>query len=206
MTSKARGCNVSAYDIGKSMALYFSEFLTGPFANSFAEFADECKLHQWKGNTPVDKYINDRCEAYGGTNFQSVIDLFINLKQRGVKEEDFPTGLLLVSDGEFSRYGTNNSTNFQTAIRRLKEAGFSEEYVKNFKLIMWDIPNDYYGSENAVKFEDFADAPNFFYMSGYDPSVVAFILGTGKSAPKNAEELFLTAMNQELLNKLQVIA
>ena len=98
MTSKVRGCSVSAYDVAKSMALYFSEFLTGPFANSFAEFADECKLHQWKGDTPVDKYINDECEAYGGTNFQSVIDLFINLKEKGVKEEDFPTGLLLVSD------------------------------------------------------------------------------------------------------------
>ena len=210
MTSKARGCNVSAYDIGKSMALYFSEFLTGPFANSFAEFADKCKLHQWKGNTPVDKYINDRCEAYGGTNFQSVIDLFINLKQRGVKEEDFPTGLLLVSDGELNPagYGSgNNSTNFQTAIRRLKEAGFSEEYVKNFKLIMWDIPNYYYGSGNAVKFEDFADAPNFFYMSGYDPSAVAFIMGTGtmKRTPKNAEELFMVAMDQDLLNRLQVV-
>ena len=210
MTSKARGCNVSAYDIGKSMALYFSEFLTGPFANSFAEFADKCKLHQWKGNTPVDKYINDRCEAYGGTNFQSVIDLFINIKQRGIKEEDFPTGLLLVSDGELdpAGYGSrNDSTNFQTAIRRLKEAGLSEEYVKNFKLIMWDIPNYYYGSGNAVKFEDFADAPNFFYMSGYDPSAVAFIMGTGtmKCTPKNAEELFMAAMNQDLLNKLQVV-
>lgn len=214
MTSKARGCNVSAYDIGKSMALYFSEFLTGPFANSFAEFADKCKLHQWKGNTPVDKYINDRCEAYGGTNFQSVIDLFINLKQRGVKEEDFPTGLLLVSDGELNPagYGSwkdnrNSSTNFQYAIRRLKEAGFSEEYIKNFKIIMWDIPNYYYGSGNAVKFEDFADAPNFFYLSGYDPSAVAFIMGTGtmKRTPKNAEELFMVAMDQDLLNRLQVV-
>ena len=209
MYDKAMGCNVSSYNIAKSMALYFSEFLTGPFANSFAEFADNCKLHQWKGNTPVDKYINDRCEAYGGTNFQSVIDLFINLKQRGVKEEDFPTGLLLVSDGELNpaRYGSgNNSTNFQTAIRRLKEAGFSEEYVKNFKLIMWDIPNYYYGSGNAVKFEDFADAPNFFYLSGYDPSIVAFILGSDskKKSPKNAEELFLEAMNQELLNMLVI--
>ena len=102
----------------------------------------------------------------------------------------------------------NTSTNFQTAIRRLKEAGFSEEYVKNFKLIMWDIPNYYYGSGNAVKFEDFADAPNFFYMSGYDPSVVAFIMGTDtmKCTPKSAEELFMAAMNQTLLNKLQVIA
>ena len=206
MTSKARGCNVTSYDIGKSMALYFSEFLTGPFANSFTEFADKCVLHQWKGNTPVDKYVNDRCEAYGGTNFQSVIDLFINLKQRGVKEEDFPTGLLLVSDGELNPAGYgNDSTNFQTAIKRLKEAGFSNEYVSNFKIIMWDIPNDYYG-DNKVKFEDFADAPNFFYLSGYDPSVISFILGTEskKETPKNAKELFLETMNQELLNMLVI--
>lgn len=211
MTGRSRGCNVSAYDIGKSMALYFSAFLKGPFANSFAEFADTCKLHQWKGETPVDKYINDRCEAYGGTNFQSVIDLFINLKERGVKEEDFPSGLLLISDGELNpaRYGRekNDATNFQVAIKRLRDAGFSEEYVSNFKLIMWDIPNDYYGNDNAVKFEDFADAPNFYYLSGYDPSAVAFILGTSpsKASPKNAEELFLAAMDQELLNRLKVV-
>lgn len=209
MTGKGRGCNVSSYDIGKSMALYFSSFLKGPFANSFAEFADTCKLHQWKGETPVDKYINDRCEAYGSTNFQSVIDLFIKLKEQGVDEADFPTGLLLVSDGELnpSGYRGNDATNFQTAIKRLRDAGFSDEYVSNFKLIMWDIPNDYYGGNNAVKFEDFADAPNFFYLSGYDPSAIAFILGTSytKDSPKNAEELFQAAMNQELLNRLKVI-
>lgn len=209
MTRKGRGCNVSSYDIGKSMALYFSSFLKGPFANSFAEFADTCKLHQWKGETPVDKYINDRCEAYGSTNFQSVIDLFIKLKEQGVDEADFPTGLLLVSDGELnpSGYRGNDATNFQTAIKRLRDAGFSDEYVSNFKLIMWDIPNDYYGGDNAVKFEDFADAPNFFYLSGYDPSAIAFILGTSctKASPKNAEELFQAAMNQELLNRLKVI-
>lgn len=211
MTSKAKGCSATSYDIGKSMALYFSEFLTGPFANSFAEFADRCRLHQWTGNTPVDKYINDRCEAYGGTNFQSVIDLFIRLRNEGVREEDFPTGLLLISDGELGpcslRRG-NNSTNFQAAINRLKNAGFSEEYVKNFKLIMWDVPNDFYGGGNTVKFEDFADAPNFFYMSGYDPSVISFIMSGNRpeaKVPKNAEELFMVAMDQELLNRLQVV-
>lgn len=206
MTATAIGCKVSAYDIGKSMALYFSEFLTGAFANSFAEFADTCKLRQWKGDTPVDKYINDRCEAYGGTNFQSVIDLLINIKNMGVPESDFPSGLLLVSDGELNPTYKNDSTNFNHAIQRLKEAGFSENYVNNFKLIMWDIPNNYYG-ESVVKFEDFADAPNFFYLSGYDPSAVAFILGTesSNSTPKTAEELFKAAMNQELLNKLKVI-
>ena len=45
-------------------------------------------------------------------------------------------------------------------------------------------------------------------MSGYDPSAVAFILGGSKpelKAPKNAEELFLTAMDQELLNRVRII-
>ena len=212
MTSKARGCNVSSFDVAKSMALYFSEFLTGPFANSFAEFSNTCKLHQWKGDTPVDKYVNDRCACIGNTDFQTVIDLLISIKRKGVPESDFPTGLLLISDDELdpARKGwkaehANNSSNFQTAISRLREAGFSNEYVSNFKIIMWDIPNGYYG-DNKVKFEDFADAPNFFYLSGYDPSVISFILGTEskKETPKNAKELFLETMNQELLNMLVI--
>lgn len=208
MESTARGCKVSSFCIAKSMALYFSEFLEGCFAGTFAEFSDGCKLHKWTGATPVDKYINDHCEAYGSTNFQSVIDLFIRLKSEGVEEKDFPSGILCVSDGEFNRCGTNKSTNFQLAIRRLREAGFSEEYVSSFKIILWDIPNGWYGDDNKVKFEDFADAPNFFYMSGYDPSAVAFILGGNRpelKAPKNAEELFLTAMDQELLNRVRIV-
>lgn len=203
MTSQAVGCSMSSYDVAKSMALYFSEFLTGPFANSFAEFANTCTLQQWKGNTPVDKYLNDRCEAYGGTNFQSVIDLFIQLKGRGVPEKDFPTGILCVSDGEFNRCGTNTSTNFQTAIRKLRSAGFSKEYVDNFKIILWDIPNYYYG-KSETKFEDFADAPNFFYLSGFDGSLVSFLL-EGKECkitPRNAEELMEIALDQELLNRV----
>ena len=208
MTSTARGCNVSAFCIAKSMALYFSEFLEGYFADTFAEFSNGCKLHKWKGETPVDKYINDNCGAYANTNFQSVIDLFIRLKEEGVEEKDFPSGILCVSDGEFDSCGTNKSTNFQLAIKRLREAGFSGEYVNSFKIILWDIPNSFYGINNKVKFEDFANAPNFFYMSGYDPSAVAFILGGSKpeiKAPKNAEELFLTAMDQELLNKVKIV-
>ena len=208
MTSTAIGCNVSAFCIAKSMALYFSEFLEGYFVDTFAEFSNGCKLHKWKGETPVDKYINDTCGAYANTNFQSVIDLFIRLKEEGVEEKDFPSGILCVSDGEFDSCGTNKSTNFQFAIQRLREAGFSEEYVNSFKIILWDIPNGWYGGNNKVKFEDFADAPNFFYMSGYDPSAVAFILGGSKpeiKAPKNAEELFLTAMDQELLNRVRIM-
>ena len=204
MWSSARGCNMSSFDIAKAMALYFSQFLTGDFANSYIEFSDRAVMHKWKGNTACDMWINDRCGSLGNTNFQSVIDLFITLKQAGVSEEDFPTGLLCVSDGELDYCG--DSSNFNSAISKLKSAHFSDKFVDNFKIILWDIPNSYYGS-NSVKFEDFADAPNFYYMSGYDPAAVSFILGNSefKSSPKNAEELFEAAMNQDILNYLKII-
>lgn len=202
----AKGCNISSHNIAKSLALYFSEFLTGPFANSFAEFAYVCKLHQWVGNTPCDKYVNDNVNYIGNTNFQSVINLFINIKHQGVEEKDFPTGIICVSDGEFD--GCAKESNFNTALRKLREAGFSDEYVNNFKIILWDIPNEFYGKNIRPKFEDFATTPNFFYISGYDASIVSFILGGNKpekKAPKNAEELFRVAMDQELLNRVTIV-
>lgn len=206
MNGKAIGCNVSADCIAKSMALYFSEFLTGPFANAFAVFSDKCYLDTWQGDTPVDKYLNDEYSDVGDTNFQSVIDLFIRLKSEGVDEKDFPSGILCISDGEFSSTGSNKDTNFQLAIKRLRESGFSDEYVNSFKIILWDIPNNFYNYKGKPKFEDFADASNFFYMSGYDPSAVTFILeGTKPNPPKNAEELFLDVMNQELLNRVKIL-
>ena len=108
--------------------------------------------------------------------------------------------------GEFNNSG--KESNFNTAIKKLKEADFSDEYVNNFKIILWDIPNGFYSRDIRPKFEDFATSPNFFYISGYDASTVSFILEGSKpeqKTPKNAEELFEAAMNQELLNKVTIV-
>lgn len=208
MTNLAIGCNMSSYGIAKAMALYFSEFLEGPFKDVYVEFSTTATMHQWTGNTPCEKWVNDTHFQVGNTNFQSVIDLFITLKNdHGIPEAEFPTGILCISDGEFDKCEDNKSTNFKYAIERLRDAGFSENYVTNFKIILWDIPNRFYNWNPKPKFEDFADAPNFFYLSGYDPAAVAFILGTKpfKSTPRTAEELFLASMDQELLNRVQIV-
>lgn len=203
MTAEAAGCGMSSYSVAKAMALYFSEFLSGPFANSYIEFADECRMVQWTGNTPYDKWVNDTNGNFGSTNFLSVATLFADLKERGVAESDFPNGVLCVSDGEFNGYSRNRTT-FQHFRDILTAAGFSKEYVDNLKLVLWDIPNGHYGKKVKPTFEDFADAPNVFHISGYDPAAVAFLMGKGHN-PCNSKELFEASMNQELLNKLQII-
>jgi hypothetical protein len=99
MTSTAVGTKMSSYSIGKALALFFSEMLPkGRFANSWIEFNNNATMHQWKGSTPVEKFLNDRSESYGSTNFMGVIDLFINIKNQGISIEEFPTGILCLSD------------------------------------------------------------------------------------------------------------
>lgn len=199
MKSIATGTKSSSFDIAKALALYFSEFLTGYFSDCFIEFNSGAVLHKWKGNSPIEKWFNDKCDAYGSTNFQGVINLFVQLKNQGIPEEDFPTGILCVSDGEFNP-AQLGKTNVQTSLEKLKNAGFSKEYLEKFTIILWNIPNGYYGNPR-VTFETFNDVPNVFYMSGYSASNVSFAIN---NEIKTANDLFLEAMNQELLNRVKV--
>lgn len=205
MTGTVPGTKVSAYSVAKSMALYFSYLLKGKFENTFMEFNDKAGLISWKGTTPVDKLQNDRCEAYGSTNFQSIADTFGKILKEGVSESDFPSGILCVSDGCFNSAGSNKS-NFSALKTKLRGYGFSNEYVDKFKVVLWDVPNNSYGNKSQTAFEDFADAPYLYHISGLDGSAVAFLTGVkGQvSTPKNSEELFEAAMNQEVLSMIEI--
>ena len=109
--------------------------------------------------------------------------------------------------GEFNA-PKSNKTNFQTFKERLLKAGFPKDYVDNFKIVLWDIPNTFYDyQEIRPKFESFADTPNFFYMGGFDPAGITFLLGgeeKDKPAPKTPRELFEAAMNQEIMDYIQL--
>ena len=205
MSSNVKGLNISSNDVAKSIALYFSYLLKGKFANSYIEFDRKTELKYWEGNSPSDKYLRNTSCAYGNTNFLSIADLFIGIYKH-TPIEKFPTGLICISDGEFNDSG-DNKTNFQSFKKRLLKAGFPKDYVDNFKIVLWDIPNDFYGNEEIrPKFESYADTPNFFYMGGFDPAGITFLLGgeVNKSIPKTPRELFETAMNQEIMDYIQM--
>lgn len=207
MSSNVKGLNISSNDVAKSIALYFSYLLKGKFANSYIEFDRKTELKYWEGNSPSDKYLRNTSYAYGNTNFLSIATLFIEIYKH-TPIEKFPTGLIAISDGEFDSYGKDKcKTTFQLFKDRLLKAGFPKDYVDNFKIVLWDIPNTFYGNaEIRPKFESYADAPNFFYMGGFDPAGITFLLGgeENKSVPKTPRELFETAMNQEIMDYIQM--
>jgi hypothetical protein len=156
-------------------------------------------MHQWNGNSPIEKWFNDRSSYVGGTNFQSVINLFCSIKKQGVAETDFPKGILCISDSEFNP-AQLGKTNVETALQTLRAAGFSEDYVSNFVIVLWNLQSSYYGSNTGKKFETHGDVKNVFYFSGYSAATVSFLT----TEIETASELFNAAMNQEILNMIEI--
>lgn len=206
MKAPAIGTDVRSIEVAISMALYFSELLKGDFANTFLEFAEETVIRTWNGDTPFEKWRNTPLSGEcDNTNFLSIANLFVDLKRKGYNESEFPTGVICVSDGEFDEAPSDKS-DFEEFLEILRRGGFSDKFVDNFKLVLWDIPNVYYDGKNVrPKFEGIADRPNFYYMSGFDPAGIAFLTGTkySPSIPKTAEDLFKAALNQELIKKIR---
>ena len=183
--------------LARCLGIFFAEFCTGTFANHYIEFANTARLISWMGSTPTEKYNYDVTHnkgCVGSTHFMSVITLMCQMRQNGVPEEEFPRGILLLSDMEFNRIGTGLS-NYQAAMNMLRQY-FSQDYVNNFRMIFWDIYNSFYG-EAQIKSETFSDCPNVFYFGGFSPSVLSFLTGAS-----DADEAFLNAMDQPLLNML----
>lgn len=198
MGSYATGTKQTCYDIAKSLALYFSEFLKGRFAKHWIEFNSTAKMHEWKGDTPLERWYNDTSNYVGSTNFQSVIELFAKIKADGVPESDFPTGILCISDSEFDAFSLSK-TNVESALDNLRAAGFSDEYVNNFVIVLWNLQNYYYGRNSGKKFETFGNVNNVYYFSGYSAATVALLT----SKIKNAEELLNEALNQDVLKLIK---
>lgn len=200
MASQISGQKVSAGDVAKAMGLFFSQMLIGPFKNAWIEFNSKAQMNIYKGHTFIDKWLNDYSNYYGSTNFMDVVNVFINTKKQGIAEDQFPTGIICISDGEFNP-AQLHKTNVDVFRSNLRLSGFSQQYCDNFKIILWNV------ARSEVKFETFGNVNNVYYLSGYDGSILGFLLGnTSKEdkSPQNAEELFKAAMNQEVLNTIEI--
>jgi hypothetical protein len=200
MRSLATGTKESCFNIGKALALYFSEFLTGPFSDAWIEFNSTAKMHNWKGSTSLEKWYNDHSSFVGSTNFQSVIDLFVTLKKQGVEEKDFPTGILCISDSEFNPT-LLGKTNVEVARVKLRTGGFSSDFVEKFQIVLWNLQNSYYGVGSGGKFETTAQELGCYYFSGYSASVISFL---NEKEALTARQVFDKAMDQTVLNMVQV--
>lgn len=208
-TSSSMSCtvadgSVTAFDVCVSLGVYFSSLNEGSFKDNIIMFDDDSTIKKIKG-TFTDKIgqICSETTAWGSTNFQSVINEIVRVRQSNpnIPIADYPETLLVVSDMQFNS-SSNVETNHETAMRKLRAVG-----LPDIQVIWWDC------SGRKKDFPSKATDAGTVLISGFDGSIVTNILGgetttvdkvTGKKRMLNAYENMLKALNQDILNMIEI--
>lgn len=217
MNINVHGVDLKAVELAKSLAIYFATLNEGAFHNYVMGFDNRAWLHKLSGESFTEKWFGSMPRVgSGGTNFQSIINEIIRIKEQKpeIPESDFPQTVIVVSDMQFNPVCTNwwdmttpsqsqVETNYEACVRKLREAGFSEEFLKNWKMVWWYCVN-----RTTDDFPSNMDCPGTYMISGFDPAIVTLLLGgqqvvdkvTGEKRNPTMEEMVETALTQEVLN------
>ena len=211
MTNNIGDTNLSAYQVCKSLGIYFATLNKGTFHKNVIMFDDISRIKQLSGSfSEMWRQIPD--DAMGSTNFQSVVDEIVRVRKNHpeVPLEDYPATLLVVSDMQFnptsSYWGVGTpediETNIEAAKRKLRSE-FPDDWVDNFKFIWWNV--------TSRRTEDFpstlSDGGSYFF-SGFDGAIISLLLGgdaevvdqtTGEKRKPTMEEVIKAAFEQEIL-------
>jgi hypothetical protein len=161
--------NVSAYDICLSMGLCFSALNVGHFKDAVVAFSDVSRLVTLKGEFCDRLYqIESMTTAWGSTNFQSVIDLLVRIRQQHpeIPRDEYPETLLVISDMQFNPTGKNRQTNYETAMRKLHAVGLGD-----LRIIWWFVNGA--GTDFPVQMNE----KGMYLIGGFDPNNVKALMG-----------------------------
>lgn len=198
---------IAPIDICVGLGLYFSSLLEGHFHNHVMMFDNHSQFLKLYGDSFCDKcdQIKTSATAWGGTNFQSVIDEIVRVRKQNpnIPIEDYPEVLLIVSDMQFNvsnRY-YNIETNYETAMRKLRSVG-----LPDMTIIWWHVNGQKTDDVPSTMFDS-----GTVLISGFDGSIVTSILGgmeevidekTGEKRKKTPHEMMMECLDQEVLNKI----
>ena len=191
------------YDVCLSLGVYFAELNKGAFHNVVADFSDHSTLRVIPDGTFSERYnyLQTHCDGWGSTNFQSLVDLLVDTRKKRpeIAESEFPTTLLVVSDMQFNPTHGNEKSNYEAAMEKIRGA-FSEEFVKNFKIVWWYCTN-----RETSDFPSTMEDSGTYMLSGFDGAIISFVLGgdapkgsDNKKAP-SMEDVANAALSQEAL-------
>ena len=225
-TSGSMGCNYSInqlrsdtcptpLDVCVGLGIYFSSLLEGAFKDHVIMFDNNSRFCKLSGSF-CEKADQVPSDAMGGTNFQSVIDEIVRVREQNpsVPVEDYPEVLLVVSDMQFNPADTGHSwyrgrhtgydteTNYETAMKKLRQVG-----LPDMTIIWWQVNGQFTGDVPSTN----KDAGTVL-ISGFDGAIITSILGgmeevvdkdTGEKRKLTPEEMMHKALDQEILNRIE---
>ena len=175
-------------NVAISLGLYCAERIGGPFKNHYISFSSRPQLIKTEGVDFVDKvyriYRTNLCE---NTNLTAAFDLLLEIaKKPGVKKEDIPSTIIVLSDMEIDQgtgnyWGSSNNRwtkeTASTEMEKMRQKWASYGF-KLPRLIYWNLD---------ARNDTILDAgPNVSFVSGMSPVLFKKVL-----SGKNGYELML---------------
>ena len=188
--------DVTPLDVCLSLGLYFSTLTQGHFHKKVVMFDNTSTMQQLTGSF-CEMLRQIPINAWGGTNFMSVINLLVEYRRNNptIPLEEYPTTLLIVSDMQFNPIGKNVETNYKATKRELLKA-FPKEFVDKMKFIWWNVNGKHEGMPATM------DDGGCYFFSGFDGAIASLLLGKeqqDKKPSKTMEEVLTEALTQEVL-------
>jgi hypothetical protein len=152
MTSTIGNTSVSALSVANALAIYFAERSSGEFKNKYITFSERPQLVNLAGGKTLRDKIRIALQhnEVANTNIEAVFDLILTTAVKfGMKQEDIPANILIISDMEFDGCATcgvptrgwggyNRSRPdarlFDTINQRYEAAGY-----KLPRLVFWNV-------------------------------------------------------------------
>lgn len=181
MTGSAASAPIN---VAISLGMYCAERINGPFKDHYISFSSRPQLIKIEGIDFVDKvrriYKTNLCE---NTNLTKTFDLILDIaKQPGVKKEDVPKTIVVISDmeidsgsGSYSwRTGRADNWTEKTAATEM------EKVRQKFAAAGLECPRLVYWNVDARNDTILDSGPNVSFVSGFSPVLFEQVL-TGKN-------------------------
>ena len=166
-------------NVAISLGLYCAERIGGPFKNHYISFASRPQLIKTEGIDFVDKvYRIYRTNLCDNTNLTAVFDLLLNTARRhGVKKEDIPKTIVVISDMEID----NGTSGWNTRGWTRKTASTEMEKIREkWAACGLELPHLVYWNVSARNDTILDAGPNVSFVSGFSPTIFKQVL-TGKT-------------------------
>lgn len=190
MTWSQMGGNTTPLDVATSLAILFSEQLTGDFKDRFITFSADPEFVDLSRKTTLEQKLM-KCRRYddcSNTDIMKVYKLILKAEKK-CDPKDWIERIVIISDMQFDR-GTRNVPTYEEAKEMFDEAG-----IPLPKIVFWNVAS-------RVDFPS-SDLKNVRFVSGLSQYTVEAILND--SAASAAEFMELTVSKYrpvlELLKK-----
>lgn len=165
----------TALDVAFSLAIYFSEKLTGPFKDKFISFSSRPKYIKLGGAGSLAQKLDAcyRSAEVSNTNIKATFGLILSTAvSNRLKQADLPSTVLIVSDMNFDAGTYDYSHNGMQADKKALMSEISREFKAAGytlpKLVFWNVCGGY-GRVGPVPMQ--VNEAGVTLMSGFSPAL-----------------------------------